>query len=102
MKNDLDGMIETFANNKVIATQADALLSKLISAKSPVISNWFKRRDLENKSEIEIAKIWRLYFAQNFILTQYPQDDAKTNTEIEKLVDLKSARNNAVPLDIIK
>jgi hypothetical protein len=157
MKSDLEKKIEAFANNKIVATQADALLSKLISAKSPVINSWINKRDLGNTSEKEIVKAWRIYFAQNFVLVKYPQDESKINTEIEKLVnqtlsnylnskfkgrmeklfstakkmaietienykiekgpamveriqaiklywpkDLKSARNNAVPLDIIK
>lgn len=157
MENDLEKKLEIFSNSKEIATQADALLSKLISANSPVIRSWSNKRELGNKSDIEIAKAWRLYFAQNFILGKYPQNDPKINAEIEKLVeqalsahlnakfkdrmdnlfltaqkaaietiesykilqgpaiikriqaiklywpkDLKSARNNAVPLDILK
>jgi len=79
--------IEAFANKKSIADQADKLLSKLISAKSLVITSWINKRNLSTKSEGEIAKEWRLYFARNFILTKYPSGDAKLDAEIEALVD---------------
>jgi len=87
MQSDLDKKIEVFANSKPIATQGDALFSKLIAAKSPVIAGWFKKRNLQGKSENEIVKAWRIYFAQNFILSKYPQNDPKIDSEIEKLVD---------------
>ncbi len=64
----IDKNIEIFANKKIIASQADNVLSKLLAAGSPMITTWMKKRDLIQKSENEIAKEWRLYFARNFIL----------------------------------
>ena len=86
-QDNIDKKIEQFANKSKIASQADAVLTKLIEAKSPVLITWIKKRDLMNKPEGEIAKAWRLYYAKTFILMKYPQEDADTNTEIEKLVD---------------
>lgn len=87
MKTDIDKKIEFFANQKNIAVKADNLLSKLISAKSPVIIDWLQKRDLLSQSEEQIAKAWRLYYAQNFILGKYPQEDSQINSEVEALVD---------------
>lgn len=78
--------IESFARNKVIAKKADEILSKLISAKSPVIRDWLDKRNLGTKSENEIIREWRTYYARNFILNKYPQESAIVNQEIEALV----------------
>lgn len=85
--------IEQFANKKVVASQADRTLSKLIEAKSPVLSTWIKKRNLSDKSDEEIVKAWRVYYARTFVLMTYPQEDKNLNTESEKLVDdiLKTA-----------
>jgi hypothetical protein len=79
--------IAAFAGRKEIATQADALLSKLVSAKSPVIAAWMTKRNLNSSSEETLIKEWRSYFAKNFILVKYPNGDAKTNSLMEELVD---------------
>ena len=86
-KADIEKRIESFAGKKGIALQADAMLSKLITAKSPIIVSWLKSRDLDSKSEEEIARAWRGYFARNFILSKYPHASAEIDGEIEKLVD---------------
>ena len=86
-QKDVDERITKFANKKLIAEQADAMLSKLITAKSPVISQWMNRRELDYKTEEDIARAWREYFAMNFVLSKYPNTDAKVNAEIEQLVD---------------
>lgn len=78
--------IEAFANSKTIASLADAMLSKLIVAKSPVLTSWMQRRDLFSKSEDEIAHEWRKYFAENFILSHYPQKEADVNVAVKKLI----------------
>ena len=83
----IDKKIEVFANKKTIATQADTMLSKLLTAKSPMINSWMQKRNLTDKSEEEIVKAWRLYFARTFILMKYPQLDKVINAETEKLVD---------------
>lgn len=79
--------IAEFANKKVVATQADALLSKLITAKSPVLIQWMKKRDLDSKSEDEIAREWREYYAKNFVLGKYPGTDGNLDSHVEQLVD---------------
>lgn len=84
-KNEAESKITAFASKKVIAEKADALLSKLITAKSPVLMSWIKNRDLGEKSETEIALEWRQYFARNFILSKYPHGDAAVDKEIETL-----------------
>lgn len=84
---DIDKKIEQFANKKVIATLADLTLTKLLEAKSPVIITWLKKRNLTDKSEEEIVKAWRLYYARTFVLMSYPQENTATNLETEKLVD---------------
>jgi hypothetical protein len=86
-KKSVDTEIAAFAQKKPIASQADALLSKLSDAKSPVLISWLKKRGLVEKSEETIVKAWRDYYARNFILTKYPQGDASVDREIEKLVD---------------
>lgn len=87
MKQVLDKKITTFANDKLIASQADTVLSRLLAAKSPVITEWMTKRDFADKSETETVKAWRQYYAQNFVLSKYPQGDKKVDAAIEKLVD---------------
>lgn len=83
----IDEKIKVFANSKDVATLGDAMLSQLITAKSPVISSWLKTRNLDSKSEDEIVRAWRDYFARNFILSSYPQKEAALNKAIEKLME---------------
>ncbi len=79
--------IRVFANKKVIAQKADDTLSKLMSAKSPLILNWFKARDLGHRPEEELVREWRDYYARFFILTKYPQNDVAVDAETENLVN---------------
>lgn len=76
-----------FANSKDIAKLADAMLSQLLTAKSPVILSWLKTRQLENKKEDEIVYAWREYFAKNFILSVTPHKDTAINSSVEKLIE---------------
>lgn len=85
-KKIVDSEIKTFANTKAVAEKADATLAKLISAKSPVITGWLSKRNLGAKSEDEVVREWRDYFARNFILTKYPHKENSIDTEIEKLM----------------
>jgi hypothetical protein len=87
MKSDTEQSIDAFANSKVIAAQADSILSKLITAKSPFVTSWYAKGNFKGKSEEDVAKSWRQYFARSFLLMKYPQGDAKIDLEIEKLVD---------------
>lgn len=87
MKSDTEKSIDAFANSKVIAAQADSILSKLITAKSPFVTSWYAKGNFKGKSEEDVAKSWRQYFARSFLLMKYPQGDAKIDLEIEKLVD---------------
>lgn len=85
-KSKIDEKIKVFSNKKSIAQRADDSLSKLIAAKSPVISSWMNKRSLNSKSEDEIVREWRSYFARNFILTKYPHGDASIDKDIESLM----------------
>jgi hypothetical protein len=87
VENSVDLKVTTFANSKVIASKADTMLSKLITAKSPIILNWLKKRNIGDESEVNIAKAWRDYFAKNFILSKYPQGSPDVDSETEALVD---------------
>lgn len=87
MKSDVEKSIDAFANNKVIAAQADGILSKLITSKSPFVTGWYAKGNFKGKSEEDVAKSWRQYFARSFLLMKYPQGDTKVDAEIEKLVD---------------
>ncbi len=87
MQKNVEKELRVFSNTKSIAAGADALLAKLIAAKSPMVDAWLKKRDLKKKSETEIATEWRLYFAKNFVLAKYPSESIETDKAIEKLVD---------------
>ena len=86
MKKSVRSEVDKLASNKVIAEYADITLSKLITSKSPLITLWYQRGNFKDKSELEVAQSWRVYYVQNFILMKYPQDE-KINTEVEKVVD---------------
>ena len=83
----IDLEIQKFAGQKRIVERADQTLSDLIKAKSPMISSWILKRNLQDQSEDQIAKEWREYFAKNFILSKYPQGDKDIDNEVEALVD---------------
>lgn len=85
LQENVTNRIRTFSGLKPIASQADAMLSKLLSAKSPVIMGWIEKRDLATKADDEIVREWREYYARNFILNRYPQADAPVNAAIETL-----------------
>ncbi|MBC7713494.1 MAG: hypothetical protein H7177_09150 [Rhizobacter sp.] len=87
VQKSVDEKLEQFANNKTIAASADAVLSKLITAKSPYVTSWYAKNDFKNKTEEQIAHAWRKDFAMNFLLMKYPQDDAKIDNEIEMVID---------------
>lgn len=87
MKSDVEKNIDNFADNKAIAHQADEVLSKLIKTKGQFITNWYANGKFKGKSEEEVIKVWRRYFARTFLLMKYPQGDVKVDYEIEKLVD---------------
>ena len=76
----------SFANKKVVAEKADQTLSNLLSAKSAILINWMNKRKLNTNNEEEVVREWRLYYAQNFILSKYPHNDKLVNKEIEILI----------------
>lgn len=86
-KAKIDSRIAVFANRPAIATDADAMLSKLISANSPILRSWMKRRELEEAPEDKVVRTWRDYYARSMVLTRYPQPIEAVNVEMEKLVD---------------
>lgn len=87
MKTKLEEKIKAFSGKKPIAGKADEILAKLIKAKSPVLMGWLNKRNLESKSDGETIREWRQYFAQNMVLTKYPQGDPTIDKEIEVLMD---------------
>lgn len=86
-KSKVDEKIRIFSNKKDIAQRADDTLSKLIAAKSSIISSWMSKRGLSSKSEDEIVREWRSYFARNFILTKYPHGDVNIDKAIDSLME---------------
>lgn len=86
-KSKVDEKIRFFSNKKDIAQRADDTLSRLIAAKSSTISTWMSKRNLNSKSENEIVREWRSYFARNFILTKYPHDEVSINKAIDSLME---------------
>jgi hypothetical protein len=81
----IDQKIGEFSNLPAFAKKADALLSKLITAKSPVIITWINKRNLQTKSEEEVIREWRKYFALNFIIAKYPYKETELDLPIEFL-----------------
>jgi hypothetical protein len=85
IQNELDSKIRDFANLPAFAKKADELLSKLITAKSPVIVSWMNKRDLQSKSEEDVIREWRKYFAFNFVIAKYPYNETQMDLPIEFL-----------------
>lgn len=75
---------DSLANSKAIASQADKVLSKLLSNKSPLVMKWIKAKKLDPlKQEVQIVKEWRKYFLENFIFAKFSGNSA----EVKKLVN---------------
>ena len=85
LKSQIDREVRVFSISPAVASKADQLFSTLIKAKSPVLISWLKKRNLQNKNETKIIKTWRLYFANQFMLSKYPQKYPQVNLKIEKL-----------------
>ena len=80
--------LEKFSNRKETASKADETLSALIKANSKMIRNWINQRNLDPATQDElIVRRWRKYYAQNFILRKYPNEDQKVNQLIENLIE---------------
>lgn len=86
-QKELKASIEAFAKKPIVAQKADATLSQLLAAKSTIITSWLHSRQLLTQSESVIAQEWRIYYARNFILSQYPHKNSDLDHEIEVLVD---------------
>ncbi len=81
-------IFDRLANKKGIAEFADTTLSKLISAKSPIIINWIARRKLNPiKDTVKITLQWRKYYLNNFIIGRYPTNTPEINKIVEQLFD---------------
>ena len=78
--------IETqLANNKTIAQKADKILLGLIQQKSPTITNWIKKRNLNpDKDDELIVQKWRQYFLTDFMFRAYPVNEQDIDILIEK------------------
>jgi hypothetical protein len=84
-QTEIEIQLDRFSQSPKFAKDADTLLSKMISAKSPAIISWISKRDLQNKTEDEIVKTWRKYYALNFIIAKYPFKDSQIDIPIEFL-----------------
>lgn len=73
------------ANSKEVAAVADEALSKLIAKKSPVVTSWIKRRKLDVKDPVNVARQWRLYYVENIVLSTGSFNERPK--VIQKLVD---------------
>ena len=85
LQEKIDDHIGRAANLVTISSEADKILSKLISNKSPVILSWLTKRDLTTAKEEVIAKQWRKYYLENFILNAFPSPNHSVNSSVEKL-----------------
>ncbi len=86
MKDNFQKKIKQLSDHKLIASEADAILSKLIQAKSPMITKWINKRNLDPATQdTEIVLKWRQYYFENFILGRYPNKSQKINILIENL-----------------
>ena len=83
LQKSIDQKIEQSANLVTVAKEADGILSKLISAKSPILMSWLEKRNLFNDPEEKIAKEWRKYYLENFILPKYPTKHPSLNNIVE-------------------
>ncbi len=88
----IDKKIKDSSHLVAIASEADAVLSKLIANKSPVLLSWLEKRDLISAKEEEIANQWREYYFENFVLNQYPTNNTKINRSVENLFEQISTR----------
>ena len=87
VKEEVDKSIDSFANNPIVAKQADNLLSKLLKVKSPILTSWVKKRNLSYKDEVKIVREWRKYFAIHFILSKYPHGISEVDRLVEGLAE---------------
>lgn len=70
-----------------MAKDADATLSKLITAKSPAVIDWMRNRDLDHKTEDQVVREWRVYYTRLFVLNKYPLKNKALNTPIEAFMN---------------
>ncbi|MCB0378742.1 MAG: hypothetical protein KDD33_09640 [Bdellovibrionales bacterium] len=83
LQKKIDDKLAQSAHLVPIAKEADQVLSKLIQAKSPILFNWLEKRQLMSAKEEEIAKKWRQYYLENFILSEFPNKNEKINAAVE-------------------
>lgn len=87
VEGEVSEAVVNFGQSLVVAKKADEVLSKLMSAKSPVILAWLKERNFKEKGEEDIVKEWRAYYAKMLVLNVYPQKQAELNPLIERFAD---------------
>lgn len=86
-KNHENFFIE-FSKESKIKEEAETILSKLITAKSPFIYNWIKKEQLDPlKESEEIARRWFLYYSKNLVIASYPKNEIIINEIVEKYFD---------------
>lgn len=81
-------ILDNFIFDKTIKDNSEQMLSRLILAKSPMITNWIKNRNLNPEKEAEkIAIEWDKYYGINFILAKFPSDNSIINQKITNTID---------------
>lgn len=87
--------IVSLKDNPVIVKEADKTLSSLLSAQSPLISNWIKKRNLNINQPEKVVKEWRSYYAENFVLKQHPSKNEALRAIVNS--SIKNIYNNSFP-----
>jgi hypothetical protein len=90
----INSSLTNFAIKPFIRTESEKMLSLLIRAKSPMITDWVKKRKLDPLKEPEkIALEWDKYYAKSFIINRYPTKNPNIDLEIEKTFDQLISEN---------
>lgn len=87
IRKNIDKEIDKFVLNKAVVQESDSILDKLTKAKSPVIISWLNKPEHAGKSEEELVKLWRHYYAKNILLAKYPHENPTISREMAKTVD---------------
>lgn len=81
-------VLNNFAFSPKVKNQAEKMLSMLITAKSPMITNWIKLRNIDSNNNPELVAVeWDKYFSKNFVIARYPTGDKDIDTDIVKTID---------------
>ncbi len=85
MSQKISSRLDQAVNLVHIAQQADRVLGQLTKSKSPVLLSWLEQKKLTLSKEDEIAKEWRKYYFDQFILRKFPTPHPPVNQTVESL-----------------